>query len=69
MTLVKLSKQCLQTMRDDGWELLFDELSSFCEKYNIIILNIDNVYVVPERSRRNAKHHTNIHHYRVELFY
>ena len=37
MTLVKLSKQCLQTMRDDRWELLPDELSSFCEKHDIVI--------------------------------
>ncbi|XP_029151554.1 uncharacterized protein [Arachis hypogaea] len=32
MALVKVSKQRLQTIRDDGWSLLVDEVSLFCEK-------------------------------------
>ena len=41
MTLVKVSKQRLQTMREDEWETLLTELSSFCIKYKISILNMD----------------------------
>ncbi|XP_057720354.1 uncharacterized protein LOC130934845 [Arachis stenosperma] len=32
MALVKVSKQRLQNIRDDGWSLLLDEVSLFCDK-------------------------------------
>lgn len=69
MILVKLSKQRLQQMRDDGWKQLLSEVLSFCEKHLIVIPNMDDIYVVRGRARRNAQHHTNMHHYKVELFY
>ena len=56
-------------MSDNGWELLFDELSFFCEKHEIVIPNMDDVYVVQGHSKHNVEHHTNMHHYRVKLFY
>ncbi|KAL4653987.1 hypothetical protein ACB092_01G345500 [Castanea dentata] len=53
MTLVKVSKQRLQMMRDDEWEALLTEVSTF---FGV-------------RPRHNAPQITNLHHYRVDLFF
>ncbi|XP_075649729.1 uncharacterized protein LOC142620214 [Castanea sativa] len=69
MDLVKVSKQRLQVMRDDEWTSLLTEVSSFCVTHEIPILNMDEIFVVSGRPRRNTQQNTNLHHYRVELFY
>ncbi|XP_075665249.1 uncharacterized protein LOC142634885 [Castanea sativa] len=62
-------KQRLQVMRDDEWTSLLTEVSSFGATYEIPILNMDEIFVVSGRPRRNTQQNTNLHHYRVELFY
>ncbi|XP_019150125.1 PREDICTED: uncharacterized protein LOC109146930 [Ipomoea nil] len=69
MRLVDVSKQRLQMMRDDGWEALLQEVSLFCNKHAIPIPNMDEVYVVPGRHRRNVEEMTHLHRYQVERFY
>ena len=69
MTLVRVAKERLQIIRDDGWESLYNEVALFCEKNNIVIPNMDEIFVTRGRPRRNAQEMTNLHHYRVELFY
>ena len=69
IALVNVSKQRLQTIRDNGWESLFGEVSLFCERRNIDVPNMDDIFVIRGRSRRNAQQMTNLHHYQVELFY
>ena len=44
-------------------------MSSFCTTHDISILNMDEIFVVSGRPRRNTQQNTNLHHYRVELFY
>ena len=56
-------------MRDDEWITLLTEMSSFCTTYDILILNMDEIFVVSGRPRRNTQQNTNLHYYRVELFY
>ncbi|RWR76195.1 zinc finger MYM-type protein 1-like protein [Cinnamomum micranthum f. kanehirae] len=68
MELVRVSKQRLQMMRDDGWEPLLFEVHSFCDKYEILIPNISDMFVERKRSRRKAEL-TNLHHFRVNIFY
>ena len=68
MTLVRMSKQLLKMMRDDEWEALLTEVSTFCRKNDIPILNMEEIFVVGVRPRRNAPQITNLHHYRVDLF-
>ncbi|XP_019189422.1 PREDICTED: zinc finger MYM-type protein 1-like [Ipomoea nil] len=68
MRLVDASTQRLQMMRDDGWEALLQEVSLFCKKHAIPIPNMDEVYVVPGRPRRNIEERTHLHRYRVERF-
>ncbi|KAM4110991.1 hypothetical protein ACJW30_05G033800 [Castanea mollissima] len=67
--LVKVSKQRWQVMRDDEWISLLTEVSSFCATHDIPILNMDEIFVVSGRPRCNTQQNTNLHHYRVELFY
>ncbi|XP_025647324.1 uncharacterized protein [Arachis hypogaea] len=69
MALVKVSKQRLQTIRDDGWSLLVDEVSLFCEKYNITVPKMDDIFVSQGRSRRKAQKISNLYHFQVEIFY
>ena len=69
MDLVKVSKQRLQMMRDDEWISLLIEVSSFCTIHDIFILNMDEIFLVSGRPRLNTQQNTNLHHYRVELFY
>ena len=69
MTLVRVSKQRLQMMRDDEWEALLTEVSTFCSKHDIPILNMEEIFVVGVRPRRNTPQITNSHHYRVDLFF
>ncbi|KAI0492420.1 hypothetical protein KFK09_026692 [Dendrobium nobile] len=69
MTLVKVFKQRLQNMRNDGWENLFKEIGLFCEKNNINIPNMSDTFVMRGRSRRRTESITNRHHYQIELFY
>ncbi|KAI5312651.1 hypothetical protein L3X38_041824 [Prunus dulcis] len=68
MALMKLCKEKLHWMRNNGFDALVDEVSSFCDKHHIEVLNVDEAFVLPGRSRRNAPIKTNHHHYRVELF-
>nr|XP_027118594.1 zinc finger MYM-type protein 1-like [Coffea arabica] len=68
MGLVKVSKQQLQATREDGWDFLLDEVCLFCEKHEIIILKMDEMFITSRRSRRKVQQITNLHHYRVELF-
>ena len=44
MKLVDISKQRLQVMRDDGWNSLLEEVSTFCAKNNIDVPDMDDLY-------------------------
>ena len=55
MDLVKVSKQQLQVMRDDKWISLLTEVFSFCTTHDIPIFNMDEIFVVNGRTRRNTQ--------------
>ena len=44
-------------------------MSSFCTTHDIFILNMDEIFVASGRPQRNTQQNTNLHYYRVELFY
>ncbi|KAL4600059.1 hypothetical protein ACB092_11G170800 [Castanea dentata] len=67
MKLVDISKQRLQAIKDDGWNSLLEEVSTFYAKNNIDVLDMDDLY--QPRPRRKAQNMKNSHHYQVELFY
>ncbi|XP_050369055.1 uncharacterized protein LOC126787176 [Argentina anserina] len=68
MNLVKVCRDQLQNMRDNGWDSLLAQVVSLCEKYEIDIPNMDDVPIILGKSRRRAPKVTNMHRYKVELF-
>ncbi|XP_016652229.1 PREDICTED: uncharacterized protein LOC107881835 [Prunus mume] len=68
MVLVKSCKEKLHWMRNNGFDALVNEVSSFCDKHHIDVSNMEEAFILPGRSRRNALIKTNHHDYRVELF-
>ncbi|XP_022864430.1 uncharacterized protein LOC111384385, partial [Olea europaea var. sylvestris] len=69
MKLVKISKEQLQTMRDNECESFLRTVSCFCERYNIDVPNMDDMFIPLGRSWRNTQEITNLHHFRVDFFY
>jgi hypothetical protein len=68
--LINITKERLQTLRDDGLKLLLEELNLFCNKHGIEIFNVDDIYFgVKSKCIGNAKFITIENHYRIELFY
>ncbi|XP_050150553.1 uncharacterized protein LOC126625529 [Malus sylvestris] len=65
---IRTFEEKLHWMRNNGFDALVDEISSFCEKHHIDVPNMEEAFILPGRSRRNAPIKTNRHHYRVELF-
>jgi hypothetical protein len=51
MSLLKTSKERFKMMRENDWESLLEEVSSFCIKHDIDILNMDDEYKLRGRSR------------------
>nr|XP_011459928.1 PREDICTED: zinc finger MYM-type protein 1-like [Fragaria vesca subsp. vesca] len=68
MDLVKVCKRKLQTMRENGWVSLLEEVVLFCGKENISVPNMDAQYVCPGKSRRRAPEMTNMYYYRFDFF-
>ncbi|XP_010555091.1 PREDICTED: uncharacterized protein LOC104824679, partial [Tarenaya hassleriana] len=68
ISLVKSTKRQLQQQRDAGWNLLLDNVSSFCEKHNIEIINMEEDYVGSRRLRKKPSI-SNLHHYQIDCFY
>ncbi|XP_022852377.1 uncharacterized protein LOC111374004 [Olea europaea var. sylvestris] len=69
MKLVKISKERLQAMRDNEWKSFLRTVSCFCERYNIDVPNMDDMFIPLGRSRRNTQEITNLHHFHVDFFY
>ena len=69
MKLVRMSKERLQIIRETGWSFLLDEVSTFCGINEIVVSNMDDIFVARGRSRRYTDGMTNLHYYRVKLFY
>nr|XP_016457164.1 PREDICTED: zinc finger MYM-type protein 1-like [Nicotiana tabacum] len=68
MILVRVEKDRLQLLREKGWASLIDEVSKFCIKYDILIPNFDEPYVILRRSRRRVAEYNFFHHYHAVVF-
>uniref|UniRef100_A0A7N0T6Q6 Cytochrome P450 n=1 Tax=Kalanchoe fedtschenkoi TaxID=63787 RepID=A0A7N0T6Q6_KALFE len=68
MTLVSLTKEKLQSLRNDGWENFLDRVISFCKNHEIEVPDMNDYYVPPGRPRRLFQKVKNIHRFRVEMF-
>ncbi|XP_057431672.1 uncharacterized protein LOC130724460 [Lotus japonicus] len=69
MHLVCSTKALIQNFREDGWDMLLQEVKSFCEKHDIEIPQLNTPYVARHGRARHQKDHITIGHYfRVEIF-
>lgn len=68
MSLVDVTKNQLQKLRDEGWESHLKKVTSFCTEYSIDVPKMDDKYVLPRRYRRGQVQETNDHHFRVGVF-
>ncbi|XP_020396600.1 zinc finger MYM-type protein 1-like [Zea mays] len=63
MSEVKLTKQKIQQIRDDGWECLLERIYSFCEEHGIPKLEMEEQYI-DRHKPRSKTNRTNYQHYR-----
>ena len=70
MHLVSTIKSLIQKLRDDWWEPLLASVTSFCEQYEIDILNLNSRYTKTQgRYQHEDKALTTIeHHLRIDIF-
>ncbi|XP_076938385.1 uncharacterized protein LOC143606518, partial [Bidens hawaiensis] len=66
--LVKTTKEELQTYRLEGFDSLLIDVTSFCEKYNIEMVNMEAIYVDPKNRRRKKTGITNRQYYVINNF-
>ncbi|XP_070662413.1 uncharacterized protein [Malus domestica] len=69
MALVEVCKQRLQSLRDDDFGNLLDDVQKFCQEHDIVVPNMEDLRFVPGKSRRKAPRLTNFHYYRVDLYF
>jgi hypothetical protein len=68
MSLLKTSNERFKMIRENDSDSLLEEVSSFCIKHDIDILNMDDKYKLRGRSRRKSQGIINLYHFRYELF-
>ena len=59
----------MMRVEDDKWDSLLHQVTLVCEKHDIDVCNMDEMFLLPGRSLRKAPQMTNLHYYRIELFY
>ncbi|KAA3453591.1 zinc finger MYM-type protein 1-like [Gossypium australe] len=47
--LVRISKERFQKLREDGWTSLFSQVSSFCQKHDIDVPNMNDDFVAKRK--------------------
>ncbi|WOG95842.1 hypothetical protein DCAR_0415171 [Daucus carota subsp. sativus] len=52
----------------DGWESFLQEVTSFCESHNVVVVDMSSSFVDPRRVLRKSEVLTNLHHYRNDMF-
>ncbi|XP_074288075.1 uncharacterized protein LOC141613233 [Silene latifolia] len=68
MALVDATIKSLKKIREDGWIAHMEKVTSFCQKNEICIPIMSDMYVVPGRCRRGKKQVDNDHHFRIDVF-
>jgi glycine cleavage system regulatory protein len=68
MHLVTTTKTLIQKLRDDSWETLLEEVTSFCKHQDIEVPNMNAYFSNVGRSRLKKKSVAVEHHYRVDIF-
>jgi hypothetical protein len=64
---VKSTRNSLNDLRMNGWDLILGEAYAFCDKHNLSKLEMGEEYVNPKKPRQKTGI-TNKHHYQVDCF-
>ena len=56
-------------MIENEWDSFFDQVTTFCGKYEIKVPDMEEIFVTKSLSRRKVQDITNLHHFQVELYY
>ncbi|XP_023732947.1 uncharacterized protein LOC111880764 [Lactuca sativa] len=67
MNQVSSSKKAIQEIRDVGWEPLLGNVTLFCNKHDVRIVDMEDEYY-DGFSRRRGSQVNNLHHYHVDVF-
>jgi hypothetical protein len=71
MSLVRGTKTLIQELREDGWDKLFTDVTSFCVRHDIEIPDLDDTHSATRlgRSRLEENKVTIEHYFKVEIFF
>jgi hypothetical protein len=69
MELIQDVKAQLATLRESGWDEVFDEAKIYCEQKNISVPNMMDEIPIRGRAKRRNETTTFLHHYRVGIFF
>ncbi|XP_060195472.1 uncharacterized protein LOC132624761 [Lycium barbarum] len=64
---LNIAKEILQDMRETGWKPLLDDVFSFCDAQDILILKLDESYFLG-KSKRKSSGVCYSHHLHIEIF-
>ncbi|KAI3708356.1 hypothetical protein L2E82_37524 [Cichorium intybus] len=67
MNQVSSSKKAIQEIRDLGWKPLLGNITLFCDKYDVEIVDMEYAYY-NGIGRRRGSQVNNFHHYHVDVF-
>nr|XP_027090422.1 zinc finger MYM-type protein 1-like [Coffea arabica] len=70
MSLIDTMKSQLQDFREEGWQIILDEVNNFCELNMIPVIDMEDSIAIRGNARRSRRGQTitNFHHYRVKIF-
>nr|XP_027119566.1 uncharacterized protein LOC113736691 [Coffea arabica]XP_027121390.1 uncharacterized protein LOC113738403 [Coffea arabica] len=70
MSLIDTMKSQLQDFREEGCQIILDEVNNFCELNMIPVIDMEDSIAIRGNARRSRRGQTitNFHHYRVEIF-
>lgn len=69
MELIQDVKARLATLRESGWDEVFNEAKIYCEQKNISVPNMMDEISIRGRAKHRNETTTFLHHYRVGIFF
>ncbi|XP_058742087.1 uncharacterized protein LOC131614532 [Vicia villosa] len=71
MDLVRSTKSFIQDLRENGWDILFSTVTSFCEKHGIEIPDLNDIHSATRfgRSHLEESQVTIQHYFKFEIFF
>lgn len=71
MILVRATKNLIQELRENGWDKLYANVTSYCVRHDIEIPNFDDTHSTTRygRSRLAENQVTLEHYFKVKIFF